>query len=87
MTTAYNAYKAKLQKGTPRQKRDPNDPQTVFDVMGKAIKKIRFIDTSVWTDDNKINNQTFLAGLKTEIDNYLVAPAAPITKKTSKKPA
>lgn len=89
MTTAYNVYKAKLQKGkTTRQKKDPNEPQAVFDMMDKAMTKIRSIDTSAWTDDNKTNFQTSLTSLKTEIDNYLAAPppaAAPATKKTSKK--
>jgi hypothetical protein len=47
MTTAYNLYKAKLQKGkTIRQKKDPNESQAVFDMMDRAITKIRTIDTS-----------------------------------------
>jgi ParB family chromosome partitioning protein len=72
MTTAYIAYKAKQQKGkTTRHKKDPNEPQAVFDMMDKAMTKIRTLDTSAWTDDNKTNFQTSLAGLKTEIDNYL----------------
>jgi ParB family transcriptional regulator, chromosome partitioning protein len=80
MTTAYIAYKAKQQKGkTTRQKKDPNEPQAVFDMMDKAMTKIRSIDTSAWTDDNKTNFQTSLTSLKTEIDNYL--NAAPISKK------
>ncbi|MDO8723593.1 MAG: hypothetical protein Q7J31_15405 [Syntrophales bacterium] len=34
MTTAYNAYKVKQQKGkATRQKKDPNEPQAVFDMM------------------------------------------------------
>jgi hypothetical protein len=72
MTTAYIAYKAKLQKGkSTRQKKDPNEPQAVFDMMDKAMTKIRSIDMSAWTDDNKTNFQTSLTSLKTEIDNYL----------------
>ena len=41
------------------------------------------------TDDDKTNFRTSLTSLKTEIDNYLAAPppAAPSSKKTSKKPA
>ena len=77
MTTAYNAYKAKLQKGkTTRQKKDPNEPHAVFDMMDKAMTKIQSIDTSAWTEDDKTNFQTSLTSLKTEIDNYLAAPAA-----------
>jgi ParB family chromosome partitioning protein len=84
MTTAYNAYKAKQQKGkATRQKKDPNEPQAVFDMMDKAMTKIRSIDTSAWADDDKTNFQTSLTSLKTEIDNYLSAPppAAPTSKK------
>jgi len=87
MTTAYNAYKAKQQKGkATRQKRAPNDPQAVFDMMDKAMTKIRLIDTSDWTDDDKTNFKTSLTSLKTEIDNYLNAPPTTTkAKKTSKK--
>ncbi|TSA45235.1 MAG: ParB/RepB/Spo0J family partition protein [Deltaproteobacteria bacterium] len=83
MTTAYIAYKAKLQKGkTPRKKKDPNEPQTVFDMMDKALTKIRSIDMSAWTDDDRENFRISIASLKTEIDNYLSAPpsAAPASK-------
>ena len=77
MTTAYNAYKAKLQKGkTIRQKKDPNEPQAIFDMMDKATTKIQSIDTSAWTEDDKTNFQTSLTSLRTEIDNYLAAPPA-----------
>ncbi len=77
MTTAYIAFKAKQQKGkTTRQKKDPNEPQTVFDMMDKAITKIRSIDTSAWTEDDKTGFQTALTSLKTEIDNYLNPPPA-----------
>jgi ParB family chromosome partitioning protein len=75
MTTAYNAYKAKLQKGkTTRQKKDPNEPQALFDMMDKTMTKIRSVDASAWTDEDKTNFQTSLTSLKTEIDNYLAAP-------------
>jgi hypothetical protein len=40
-------YKAKQQKGkTTRQKKDPNEPQAVVDMMGKTMTKIRTIDMS-----------------------------------------
>ena len=83
MAMAYNAYKAKLQKGKTKRgtdfksvPRDPNEPQAVFDMMDKAMTKVRSIDTSAWTDDDKTNFQTSLTSLKTEIDNYLNAPPA-----------
>ena len=45
--------------------------------------------TTAWADDDNTNFRTSLTSLKTEIDNYLDAPppAAPASKKTSKKPA
>ena len=75
MITAYQALKAELQKGKGvRQKTNPNDPQVLFDMMDKATTKIKSIDTSAWTEDDKTNFQTSLTSLKTEIDNYLKAP-------------
>jgi ParB family chromosome partitioning protein len=74
MITAYNVYKAKLQKGkTARQKKNPNEPQSVFDMMDKSMNRIKTIDTSAWTYDDKASFQTSLTSLKTEIDTYLNA--------------
>ena len=72
-----------------RQKKNPNEPPAVLNMMDKAMTKIPSIDTSAWADDDKTNFQTSLTSLKTEIDTYLAAPppAAPSSKKTSKKPA
>jgi len=88
MWTAYNAYKAKLQKEkTARQKKDPNEPQAVLDMMDKAMTKIQSVDTSAWTEDDKTNFKTALTGLRTEIDNRMAVQAAlpTPTKKSSKK--
>jgi ParB family chromosome partitioning protein len=72
MTTAYIAYKDKLQKGkTTRKKTVPNQPQAVFDMMDKSMTKIRTIDMSAWTDDDRENFRISVTSLKTEIDNYL----------------
>jgi ParB family chromosome partitioning protein len=72
MTTAYNAYKAKQQKGkATRQKKDPNESQAFFDMMDKTMAKIRSVDTAAWTDDEKANLWISLNSLKTEISNYL----------------
>ena len=72
MTTAYNVYKTKLQKGkTIRKKTVPNAPQAVFDMMDKSMTKIRTMDMSAWTDDDKENFRISITSLKTEIDNYL----------------
>jgi len=88
MWTAYNAYKAKLQKEkTTRQKKDPNEPQAVLDLLDKAMTKIQSVDTSAWMEDDKNNFKTSLTGLKTEIDNRLAALSAlpKPAKKLSKK--
>jgi ParB family chromosome partitioning protein len=72
MQTAFNAYKAKQQKGkTTRQKKDPNEPQAFFDMVDKAMTRIQSIDTSAWTDEEKATFQTSLANLKIEINNHL----------------
>jgi ParB family transcriptional regulator, chromosome partitioning protein len=79
MTTAYNHYKVKLQKGKPARKmKAPNDPQTIYEMIEKATAKIGAINTSAWTDEDKTLYRTALTNLKTEIDAYLNAspPAA-----------
>ena len=61
MMTAYNDYKAKLDKQkAARQKKDPNDPLTLFDLLDKAIAKLQSIDPTA---------QTSLANLKIEISS------------------
>ncbi|MFA6413160.1 MAG: ParB/RepB/Spo0J family partition protein [Syntrophales bacterium] len=85
MTTAYNAYRARQQKGkTSRQQKDPNEPQALLDTVNKTTTKLQSLDTSAWTEENKTGFRTALTGLKTEVDNYLAAQP-PTTKKSSKK--
>jgi hypothetical protein len=43
-------------------------------MMDKAMTKIRSVDTSVWTDEDRANLRISLTSLKTEIENYLAAP-------------
>ncbi len=77
MITAYQALKVKLQKGKGvRQKSNPNDPLVLFDMMDKSITKIKTIDTSAWTAEQKASFQVSLVNMKTEIESYLstVAP-------------
>jgi len=81
MTTAYNAYKTKQRKEkTTRQKKDPNEPQAVFDMMDKAMTKIRIIDMSAWTDEDKANFRISLTSLKAGIDKYLNVAASQPSK-------
>lgn len=81
MTKAYNTLKAKQEQGRkPREKKDPNQPQALFDMMDKTMTKIRSVDTSVWTDEDKANFQTALTSLKTGIDNYQAAPPSQPSK-------
>ena len=79
MTTAYNAYKAKqlkklgdMMKSCPpiSRKKDPNDPETLFAMLDKAITKLQSIDTTAWTEEAQANFQTSLANLKIEITNH-----------------
>ena len=70
MMTAYNDYKAKLDKQkAARQKKDPNDPLTLFDLLDKAIAKLQSIDPTAWTEEDKATFQTSLANLKIEISS------------------
>lgn len=74
MTTAYTAYKAKLQKGktkTVRQKKIPNDHQAIFVLLDKTTTKIKGTNSTTWTDEIKASFQSSLAALKIEIDNHL----------------
>ena len=81
MVKAYNTLKAKQEQGRkPRQKKDPNEPQTLFDMMDKTMTKIRTVDRSAWTDEDKTNFRTALASLKTGIDRYLAAPPSQPSK-------
>jgi ParB family chromosome partitioning protein len=75
MVKAYNTLKAKQEQGRkPREKKDPNEPQALFDMMDKTMTKIRSVDMSVWTDEDKTNFWTAINSLRTGIDNYLAAP-------------
>ncbi|MDD5167741.1 MAG: ParB/RepB/Spo0J family partition protein [Syntrophales bacterium] len=88
MSTAYNSYKAKQQKGkTTRQKKDPNEPQSMLDMMDKTATKIKAVDTSAWADDDKAGFQAALTNLRAAIDNLLATaePTKTATKKPSKK--
>jgi hypothetical protein len=74
MITAYQALKVKLQKGKGvHQKSNPNDPLVLFEMMDKSIAKIKTIDTSAWTAEQKSSFQVSLVSMKTEIESYLSA--------------
>lgn len=77
MTTAYKSYKAKLQKGkTVRQKKDPNDPTTLLDVVAKLTEKLSILDNSAWSDDDVALLRGSLLQHKEAIDAYLSAVPA-----------
>jgi hypothetical protein len=57
--------------GHGHSERHTNAPRAVFDMMDKSMTKIRTIDMSAWTDDDRENFRISITGLKTEIDNYL----------------
>jgi len=76
MTTAYNAYKLKLQQAkAPRQKKNPNEPQAAFAIMDRAMLKIQKIDTSAWTEEDNTAFRDSLVSLKAQIDHYLNPPS------------
>jgi hypothetical protein len=45
--------------------------------MGRAMTKIRKIDTSAWTEEDNTSFRDSLASLKAEIDHYLNPPSNP----------
>jgi len=77
MTTAYNSYKTKLQKGkTVRQKKDPNDPAALLDVIEKLSAKIRILDNSAWSVDDALLLRSSLLQHKEVIEAYLATVPA-----------
>jgi len=77
MTTAYNAYKAKLAKGkAARTIKDPNDPKALLDLMDKTIAKISAIDSSAWTPDQIDSFTTALNNLQ----DAILAAQAPLLR-------
>lgn len=76
MTTAYNAYKAKLQKvKTTRQKKDPNDLQAVIDMVDKTITKLQAVDPTEWSEEDLENYRTSLNSLE-ECINDILSPTS-----------
>jgi ParB family chromosome partitioning protein len=71
MTAAYHTYNDKVAAvKLSGQKRDPNDPQKVFDLLVKTVTKLSSIDTSNWSENDKNTFQTSLTDLITEIGNH-----------------
>jgi hypothetical protein len=68
---------AKMQQATPPAEAPPHEPQAAFDLMGRAMTKIRKIDTSAWTEEDNTAFRDSLASLKAEIDHYLNPPSNP----------
>jgi ParB family chromosome partitioning protein len=87
MTKAYNTLKAKQEQGRkPREKKDPNEPQAFFDLLGKTGTKIDAVDTSAWSADDHNSLGIALTGLRDKIDTRLAAPPpAPAATTKSKK--
>lgn len=77
MTTAYNAYKAKLAKGkTARTKKDPTDPQPLLDLMGKTMEKISEVNSASWTPGQIDSFMTALNNLQ----DAILAAQAPLLR-------
>jgi len=74
MTTAYNAHKAKQQKGkTPRTKKNPNGPQSLMAQVEKALNRLRSLDASTWAEPDMTTMRTVLMDLKIQIETFLKA--------------
>jgi ParB family chromosome partitioning protein len=75
MLKAYYTYKDKLQKAKqPRKKGAVNPAQALFNMIDKTMTRIRMVDTTDWSDEEKANLLTSLNGLKKQIDAALAAP-------------
>ena len=75
MLKAYYTYKDKLQKSKqPRKKEAVNPAQALFNVIDKTMTRIRMVDTTDWSDEEKANLLTSLNSLKEQIDAALAAP-------------
>ena len=78
MTTAYLAFKTKLQKGkTTRSKKDANAYDTVSGLVGNAMKKLTALDTATWEETDLEAFRTDLLSLKECIDAFLEPPSTP----------
>ena len=74
MTTAYNVLKAKQEKGkTARTKKASSDPQTILAQMEKTLTRLRSVDASPWTEEDRTTLRTVLINLKTQIETWLTA--------------
>jgi hypothetical protein len=77
--TVNNNYKARLLKvKSARQKKDPNDIQSILDMIGKTMLKITALDNSAWTDQEKESFCETLAGFKAEIESRLAETVSKI---------
>ena len=77
MLTAYDAYIEKQDKvKVSRQRKDPNDPLTAVESIGKIKIKIQSLDSSAWTDEERESFRVALDDLRSEIDNFSAPSSA-----------
>ena len=74
MQTAFEKYKEKQQKeaeGRTKQEKESEAAGDILQWMGKTDKKLRDIDTSAWTDDEKAAFTDALTGMEETIQSLL----------------
>jgi hypothetical protein len=79
MVTAWSNYKAKLAKQAAGRTRQPKAEQSLDDVLGllsKTAGKLRGLDTSAWTKDEKNAFNQILQNLYESIQAILNPPEA-----------
>ena len=74
MTTAFNSYKTRMQKGKAvRQKKDPNDPAVLIEAVAKLTAKIRILDKSGWNAEDAALFSSALVDLKNGVEIWLAS--------------
>jgi ParB family chromosome partitioning protein len=70
MITAYNAYLDKKNKVKRGQQKNPNDPVAAAQGIARTTQKIRSLDSSVWTDEEREQFRVALEDMREAIDGF-----------------
>ncbi len=78
MQTAYEKYQEKAKKAAEGRTKQEKGPETAADVaawLGKAVAKLRDLDTTAWTEEEKAPFNQTLTDLQAAIQELLNPPA------------
>jgi len=78
MQTAYEKYQEKAKKAVEGRTKQEKGPETAADVaawLGKAVAKLRDLDTTAWTEEEKAPFNQTLTDLQAAIQELLNPPA------------